>query len=269
MDNPNNPYGYPPPPSAYPLPPSPPAKGLLAPPAGKRRGLALAAVCVMALATLASALISNLNPPNIIGSPSSGPMHLALAAANLLLTLLVFLKFLLPGWEPHRKALTWLLGAWVACALVTNVYGFLQGIWLAAQASGELLIESSAIGGAAGGTFGSLYSIAITPQAILLFGLIAKRRTEKLAALVLAISQGLGLLVIPLGLLLLHFAAGIIDLPAELLPASLLSGPMLLSTIAGYVVSLGWVILCFTWPALERPILSNPTEGVLNNGQPE
>jgi len=269
MDNPNNPWAYPPPPPPgyappAPVPPPPPQKGLFAPPQGKNRGLALAMVCLMALAHLASVLITNLNSSDLAAglSLSLGPLQLAVPAVNLLLTLLVFLKCVLPGWEPHRKIFGWLLGAWAAGSLGSSVYGMIAGF----RIMNESLVGSGFsgafnagfIGGAIGGAVGALYGIATSPQGILLFGVLAKKSTEKIAALVSAISFGLSVLLIPLGLLLFKFLAQFaetIDLPEILQVGIFESGVLWVSTTAGMILSLCWAIFLFTWPVLERPVL--------------
>jgi len=259
MDNPNNPWAYPPPPQGYaPSPPPPPPKGLLAPPQGKNRGLALAMVCLMAIAQLASVLAVNLTGFDA-GIP--GSLQLALAAANLLFTLLVFLKCVLPGWEPHRNILGWLLGIWALGSLAGSVYSSV----VAAQIVGEALAGSSfgfaGIGGLIGGMFGALYSIVISPQGILLFGVLAKKSTEKIAGLLSAISCGFGLLSIPLFWALDRFLtsfaeSGLLDFPESLLPGNLLlSGTVLVSSIAGLVLSLCWAVFLFTWPVLDRAVM--------------
>ena len=255
MENQNNAWAYPPPPQGC-APVPPPPKGLLAPPRGKSRGLALAMVCLMALAHLASVLIANLTPNDLVSDILSSPLQLALPAANLLITLLVFLKCVLPGWEPHRKTLGWLLGVWVLGYLASSIYGTIAGFRLVNESLGG----SFGIAGV-GGMFGALYGIAVSPQGILLFGVLAKKSTEKLAALVSAVTGALSLLSIPLlwalgRLMSLLVASGFFDGFSEsLTPGALLSGVLLPSTIAGLALSLCWAVFLFTWPVLERPVM--------------
>ena len=256
MDNPNNPWAFspqPPPPPGYAPPPPPPPKGLLAPPQGRSRGLVLAMVCLMALAHLASVLVTNLTANDFIAGMASDPLQLGLTALNLLLTLLVFLKCVLPGWEPHRIIFGWLLGAWALGSLAGSAYGIGQAF---RSLSGSL--GFAGIGGVVGGAFGALYGIVVSPQGILLFGVLAKKSTEKIAALVAAVSFGLSALLIPLGLLLFRFLeqfAETIDLPEIQQLGNQLSGALLPSTIAGLVISLCWAVFLSTWPVLDRPAL--------------
>lgn len=251
MGNPNNPWAFSPqpPPPGYAPPPPPPPKGLLAPPQGKRRGLALAMVCAMALAQLASAVMANFI--DFGAGIVSSPLQLGLAAANLLIALLVFLKCVLPGWEPHRKILGWLLGVWVIGSLAGSVHGIIIGIRVVGS---DFVIAN--IGGVIGGVFGALYGIVLSPQGILLFGVLAKKSTEKIAGLVSAVSFGLGLLAIPLLRFLSSVADAALGLPEALQIDSLLgSGAVLANTVAGTVLSLCWIVFLFTWPVLERPVL--------------
>jgi len=257
MGNPNNPWAFgpqpPPPPQGYAPPPPPPPKGLFAPPQGKRRGLALAMVCAMALAQLASAVMANIFLNDFVDGILSDPLQLGLAAANLLIALLVFLKCVLPGWEPHRKIFGWLLGAWAVGTLAGSIYGSIQAV----QLVGDALAGSGfGIAGIVGGAFGALYGIVISPQGILLFGILAKKSTEKIAGLVSAISCGFGLLSISLLWLGGRFLTAIAESGLlDGLPESLMSNVLLPSPIVGLVLSLCWAIFCLTWPVLERPVL--------------
>jgi len=259
MDNPNNPWAFSPqpPPPPPPLPgyaPPPPPKGLLAPPRGKRRGLALAMVCAMALAQLASVVMSSFI--DFGAGIVSGPLQLGLDAAGLLIALLVFLKCVLPGWEPHREIFGWLLGVWAIGSLAGGIYGGIAGIRAVEEAMGGSAFGIASIGGIVGGAFGALYGIVISPQGILLFGVLAKKSTEKIAGLVSAVSCGFGLLSIPLLWLGGRLATDLLDLPEALMPGALLSsGAVLANTVAGLALSLCWAVFLFTWPVLERPVL--------------
>jgi len=209
-------------------------------------------VCLMALANLASVLITNLTSSDLVAGMASDPLQLGLTALNLLLTLLVFLKCVLPGWEPHRSIFGWLLGAWALGSLAGSAYGIGQAFRTLSGSMGF-----AGIGGMIGGAFGALYGIVISPQGLLLFGVLAKKSTEKIAALVSAVSFGLGLLAIPLLMLAGRFlsSAAEAELPEALQIGDLLSGTLLPSTIAGLVISLCWAVFLFTWPVLDRPVL--------------
>jgi len=255
MHNPNNSWVFNSPP--------PEQKGLFAPPAGKHRGLALAMACLMAAAHLVSVLASSIDPPGLAAGMAFEPLQLVITAVNLLLTLLVFLKCVLPGWEPHRGTLGWLLGLWALGSLTASIYGSIEGIRIAREA----FVGSGFAGGYMGGYFvgglaGALYGVVISPQGILLFGVLAKKSTEKVAGLVSVVSLAFSLLAIPLlwlaGRFLLSFAASglLLDLPEALMPGSLLSSGFLLSTtIASFVLTLCWAVFLFTWPVLDRPVL--------------
>jgi len=231
--------GYPPPPPAQ--------RGLLVPPAGKRQGLALAMLCVMALTALVSAARPFVTGPGLTNSVLSDPLYIGLTALNLLLTLLVYLKFVLPGWKPHRKTLGWLLGASLACTLVLTVYGVLQGIRLGSMVN-------SMIGGILG--------VAMSPFLYLFVGACNKKSMEKIAGIFAVVSLGIPLLSI-LALLLTSRLAESIELLGFLLT--------LLFPLVGAVCSF---VLYFTWPVLERPVLERPAaapaktmdEGEMNDG---
>ena len=265
MDNSNNAWAYPPAPASpgyAPPPPPPPPKGLLAPPQGKSRGLALAMVCLMALAQLTSVVIANFGLNDFASGILSSPLQLGVAAMNLLLTLLVFLKCVLPGWDPHRKTLGWLLGVWALGFLASSIYGIIQGFQIVSDSLAGSGFGVAGIGGAIGGAIGALYGIVLSPQGILLFGVLAKKSTEKVAGLVSAVSCGISLLGIPLLLIAGRFLSGLAesgllyeDFPLDILSGTLFSGTMLTSTIAGLVLSLCWAVFLFTWPVLERPVL--------------
>ena len=256
MDNPNNPYAYYPPPGYPPPSQPPPEKGLLTAPAGKNSSLALAMVCVMALTTLVSTLLFYLNGADIIDTILANPVNIVLEALCLLLALLVYLKFLLPGWEPHRKALTWLLGVTLLCTLGSSVYGLIQGLQIGMAAMGESDIFGTdpTMAGMAGvvrgitlaaSIFGVLASFVMRPFFVLFIGVAAKKSTEKVAGVVSAVSLGLGVLMIPVSMLLGSLTAGEFALPDNLLTSTV---PTLISNVCA-------LVFYFTWPVLERPVL--------------
>ena len=251
MDNPNNSWVYYPPPEylpppGYPLPPPPAPRGLLAPPAGKNRGLALGLLCVMALVQLAATLLPYLGGSDFIDVWASNPLHLAMDGLNLLLALLVLLKFLLPGWEPHRKTLAWLLGVMLLVTMGSYVYGLFQGFEIGAAAAGGTVEGALMTGMRIGAVFGALFGMAMRPQFWLLIGIWAKKSMEKLAGLFSFIAMG-GSLLLTGGGLLLTLLAGEAVIPDTLWTV----------TLPGLAASLCWGIFCFTWPVLERPVLEN------------
>lgn len=247
MDNPNNAY-YPPQPDYQPPQPT----GLLAPPAGKRPKLALAMVCCMALTALAASLIPFLTGPGLIDSLLADPLYIGLSAASLLLTLLVLLKYVLPGWEPHRKTLGWLLGGALVCSSALGVYGVVQGFQIgfasAGVSSGAIdsgFMDGMRIGMTAGGIIGLLAGIAMNPHFILLIGLAAKKRTEKVAGLLAMLSLGWSLLALVLNVGIGLLTGGTFNLAEALLT----------STLPGMAQLIFSVIFYLTWPVLERPVL--------------
>ena len=261
MNNPNNTwvYNYPLPPGYTPPPPQAP-KSTLTPPAGKNPGLALAMVCVMALTALVAAVVPFLNGPSLIDSVLSSPVYLALVAANLLMTLLVFLQFVLPGWEPRRKILGWLLGVSLLCTLALTIYGVVQGMQIGLSAADDILGDPAVSGFANIFTIvisvvGALVVIAMSPFFYLLLGIWTKKSMEKVAGVFAAISLGSTVLFTPLGLLLTSLTAGAFELPATLWTTTL---PSLASSVCA-------VIFYFTWPVMERPVLekSDPTSSGL------
>ena len=255
MSNPNNSwiYNYPLPPG-YAPPPPPPPKGLLVPPKGKNRALALAMVCGMALVSLAASLLPFLNGPGVIDSLLANPLYIGLDALNLLLFLLVFLKFVLPGWEPHRKILGWLLGALLLCSLALSIYSVLQGLQIGFSAAGEAygadsgLMEGMRIGGMVGGVIGALLGVAMSPFLYLFIGACNKKSMEKVAGVFAAVAVGGSIISVPITLLAGLLASDVMEMPATLWT----------TTLPGLVSSICAVILYFTWPVLERPVLEKP-----------
>jgi hypothetical protein len=253
MDNPNNAWAFPPPPPPGYAPPPPPPKGLLAPPRGKRRGLALAMVCLMALAALLSAVMPFFAGDGLIGGMLSDPLYLGLDAANLLLALLVYLKFALPGWEPHRKALGWLLGASMVCSLAFGCYAVLHGMRIGFSAAGEAFGAGADAAVMAGARIGALISalagVGMNPFLYLLVGACAKKSMEKIAGVLAAVSLGSALLSIPISLLTSRLAAEALEMPTSLWdPVWATAVPALASAACA-------VVFYFSWPVLERPVL--------------
>jgi len=251
MDNPNNSWVYYPPPGYPPPSPPPPPNGLLAPPAGKNRGLSLSMVCVMALGALAAALTPYLTGPGIIDSLLSDPAYLALSAAGLAFNLLVFLKFVLPGWEPHRKTLGWLLGAAILAGTVFSVYAAIRGFSIGVAAAGEALGGDPVVSGVLrgsmliGGVIGGVIGIAVNPFFWLLIGSLRKKSMEKVAGLLAIISLGFSLLSVLLTTLMGSLAAGVIEMPDNLWTGTL---PAVVSGVCA-------IVFYFAWPVLERPVL--------------
>jgi len=244
MDNPNNSWAYYPPPPGYPPPPPPAPTGLLAPPAGKNRSLALALLSLMALVQIAVTLVPYLGGSDFMSTWTSNPLHLAMDGMNLLLALLVLVKFLLPGWEPHRKTLAWLLGVMLLVGTGSYVYGLFQGFEIGIEAAGGVMEGPLMTGLGIGAVFGALFSMAIRPQLWLLIGIWAKKSMEKLAGLITFIAMG-GSLLLTLAGVLLTMLSGEIVLPDILWTV----------TVPGLASSLCWGIFCFTWPVLDRPVL--------------
>jgi len=250
MDNPNNSWTYPPPPP-YGYPPPPPPKGFSVPPAGKSRGLALAMVCLMALAALVSAAMPFFIGAGTIDGVLSNPLYVGMNAANLLLSLLAYLKFVLPGWEPHRKTLGWLLTAELASTLAFSIYAVFQGLQAGVSFAGEAYggMDSAAmavvrVAVVIGLVIGIAAAAAVNPFFYLIIGAWKKKSMEKLAGVFAAISGGLTLLVIPLFLLLGRLTDGAIEV-SSLLP----------SYIIAFVSAVGATVFYFTWPVLDRPVL--------------
>jgi len=244
MDNPGNSWVYSPPPPPEYSPPPPAPRGLLSPPAGKNRNFSLGLLCVIALIQVGGTLLVYLNGSDVIGTLASNPFTLALDAINVLLSLLVLLKFLLPGWEPHRKTLAWLLGASLVLYAGTLVYGLLLGFALGAEAAGGAVEANLMTGMRVGSVIGALIGTVVRPQFFLLVGIWAKKSTEKLAGLFSFIALGWGLLAAALGILL-NMLSG----------EALVPGTLWTVTLPGLAGSLCWGILCFTWPVLNRPVL--------------
>jgi len=205
----------------------------------------------MALTALIAAVMPFLTGAGLIDSVLSNPLYLALDAANLLLLLLVYLKFLLPGWEPHRKTLGWLLGAAILCGTVFSAYATVQGFSAGVSAAEATLGGEAAIAGilrvsaAIGVALGALAGIATNPFLYLLVGTWTKKSMEKLAGVFAAVSLAMGMVAIPFTLVAGSLAEGVIAVPATLWTV----------TLPGLVSSLCAVIFYFTWPVLDRPVL--------------
>jgi hypothetical protein len=204
-------------------------------------------VCVMALAALATVVMNFLGTGgSLAGSVVSNPAYFAIAAADLLVTLLAYLKFVLPGWEPHRKTLGWLLGLSLLGTLAQTIYLTSQGAQIGASAAGDILGDDPALSGImrgsvlVGGVIGGVIGVGMSPFLYLLIGVCNKKSMEKVAGVFAAISLSGYLLVIPLSLLLSRLA----EMP-NLLP----------TYIPAFVGSVGATVLYFTWPVLDRPVL--------------
>ena len=245
MDNPNNSWVYvPPSPPEVPPPPPPAPRGLLAPPAGKNRSFALGLLCVFALLQIAGSLLIYLDGSDLMSALASNPLNLAFDGLNVLLFLLVLLKFLLPGWEPHRKTLAWLLGISLVNYAASFIYGMNLGFVLGAEAAGGVADGTTMTVMRVGAVIAALFVMALRPQFWLLIGIWSKKSMEKLAGLFSFIALGWGLL-----------AAGISIFANMMAGEALFSNTLWTVTLPGLAATLCWGILCFTWPVLERPVL--------------
>jgi len=206
-------------------------------------------VCGMALIALATAVTPYLGGNSILDGLLSDPLYIGLSAANLLLSLLMLLKFTLPGWEPHRKTLGWLLGGSLACSLGLALYTVVRAFYIGVSAAGgfddPVMAGIMRVSTIVGGVIGGLVGMAMSPQFILLLGLRAKKSTEKVAGVVSAVSLGWTVLAVPLGMLAGSLASGAMELPETLWSSTV---PSIVSLVCA-------VVFYFSWPVLDRAVL--------------
>ena len=229
-----------------------PRKRRHAPPTGKNPQLTTWVIYAMLGLTLASVVFSLLGggmDQVIFAQDATLPVTIV-SIVGTLFGGLVFLKFVSPGWEPHRKVLGWLLGgtlllrtaglaAMVVVAFITEGVEVVQGV----DASGAdlatadlhrtiVIVTSVVIS-----VFVFVISVLLSPEFHLLRGLWRKKSTEKTAGVLSAIMLGFSILML-------------LGVVAESDTGTL----AVLSMLPAILILLGQVIVYFSWPVLDKPI---------------
>jgi len=182
----------------------------------KKQKFLAGVVCSLIVLELARLALSLLRM-----TENASPLAIVLGAV---LNLTLLLKFLLPGWRPHRKWLGWLLAAGLVAPPLVVAPSF---------------VKISQSGNNPMGPVGMIVLVSITftltmllsPQFHLLRGIIRNKSTEKTAgkfSIVMLVIASLGLL---------------------------LGDTTWYSVVFNTLISVGFTILYFTWPVLSRPIL--------------
>ena len=222
------------------------------PPEAKRPRFKAAVLYAMLLLTLLAA-VQGLVAPNLV----KGAFFTVAPLLNAIASALLLLKFLLPGWRPHRAWLASLLGFAFAAKLVV-MGGYLmvcaQALTYAGvQGSYQPELSQGYASTVANAAFGVMLAVALvvapllSPQFHLLLGIWRKKSTERTAGVLAAVGLGLSALALPF---LAYLSAGIhyAGVPTQ---TGSLWGALALSIFTG----VGNVILFFGWPVLERPVL--------------
>ncbi len=177
---------------------------LLTPPKGKSPMLAFAMLLILAAAQLATTIQNfNVQIDNIAGS-AYNTLYMILLVVSLLAEFLIYLKFLLPGWEPHRNHLRWIFIVWLVVSVVVTIYVAMLGV----NVGMESMLAQYGQTGAGFSTMmtifviiTSLISVALNANFVLFLGVMTKKSTEKVAALLSIIMLGFVLIGIPLRLI--------------------------------------------------------------------
>ena len=198
---------------------------------------------------------------------SSAPALTVVSALSTLTSVLVLLKYLLPGWEPHRKWLGGLLGASLVTkqGLVLLSFGLSFYITFSnamSQINGDLnVIESAAqptvttiviVVLSIALLIGLAVGLLLSPEFHLLRGLIRKKSTERLAGILSAV--GLGATVLSV-LILFGLAAVMRNALPEAGASAPLNASTVLSLIPSAFIGVGSIMLYFGWPVLEKPVM--------------
>jgi len=212
------------------------------PPAGKHRTLSLALLlsgaALLVLGTILAATGANGQQAVL----EKGRLWYALWMSGQASTLCIFLLFLLPlDRDMRRPALFTVLGAGLAFFVPATIVTMLRQ-------DGDM--QAGAL--ATGIIFIVLVSLACSPSLWLLLGMARRRSGEKAAAVAGCVMVFLNLM----GLFGTLSGGANASPPAYVLALEILQGGC-------------YVALLFNWPVLERPVLSNPQEGGMNDGQPE
>lgn len=210
------------------------------PPQGKHRSLAAVMTCLLIViplvTTIASFFISNT-------FSTAGWIYLVLSMLNLLSSLLVHLKILLPA-GPHRKNLLIILTVSLMCSITMVLYALGQS--LAASFAAEAEIDTAiAVGAVLSGLVTTVLGVVLSPTFILFIGAAKKKSTEKIAGWVSAM-----LLVISAATILLNLISGRYTGNVS---------ELLLSSLPNIAVCACTFALCMVWPVLDRPVLEKKT----------
>ena len=230
----------------------------------KKQKLLAGVVCAMIVLQLANSAQTMLNMrSNPFAGEFLSPLVIAMLAFGALLGTLTMLKFLLPGWNPHKKWLAWLLGGSLIAGL-TGVFvlllplrGMLQNIAMTTPELSESLpfgsatavVMSDAIYGIviAVSIAALIFFILLSPYFHLLRGLIRSKSTERAAGALSAAWLGLSVIMLA-GTTIVSIITG-----------SEISGNPA-SRILTILIYIGDVILYYNWPVLTRPILEKIPE---------
>ncbi|MDR2687825.1 MAG: hypothetical protein LBB75_08730 [Oscillospiraceae bacterium] len=195
--------------------------------------------------------VTHLNAWKFRSFPVSMPFSVTdlVSIIALLLEVLVLLKFLLPGWKPHKMWLGCVLGASLATEVAAEIWKTIQSMpdlretvskMMDAQLGDTVAMLPPGFMDTAIQfviVFAGVAVILVNPYFYLLLGVAIKKGMEKTAGVFSAIKLGFLALA-----MVFVFATSIVrfngsnDLPYLLVP-------------------LGYAILYFNWPVLSRPIL--------------
>jgi len=207
---------------------------LVTPPAGKRKKLSLAALLCGVLLLAANTVLSATGANGQLAVMQKSRLWFALWMTGQAAMLCVYLLSLLPlSKEMRRPALLTVLGT----VLIANS---VSGIIVSLRQEGDFPL-AFLIGMI---VFSSLLILAFSPELWLMLGVLRGKTTEKLSAM-------MGSVILLISLIMAKRDA-----------AAYLSA-------LKFVQGLCYVTLLFSWPVLERPVLSKPTEGEASDGQPE
>ena len=156
----------------------------------------------------------------------------------------VIMKLLSPTWEPHRRALGWLLGGTLALNMAGVVLMIMQifsgGLDPATQAAVDVMIETQPQGAVVVAVvFLSIVSVAVgllfSPEFHLLRGLALNKSTEKIAGACAAVALGVSLFFL-------------------LASREAFNALNLISALISPLLSAGYVFVYFGWPVLHRAV---------------
>lgn len=225
---------------------------LLTPPKGSHPRIALLMVCAIIALSLFSALLPYLGiypkvPPTAIGIIST--------VLNVLCFLAIHLAYIVPLRENRRKTLSILFCISLLLSIAMSLYTAITSI--ASLGSGNGQTAGTIIIGFVSG----LISLALDPMLILLLGLRLGKSTEKIVALIYAIT-----LVLTFVSMFSYFAMAPLGYDAYV--GEGYTTRMIFNTALAGAGNLFSTVFYCIWPVLDRPVLSKKAKGMQSDEQP-
>jgi len=185
---------------------------------------------------------------HFIGTDS--PLNIAITAAGDLFSVLMLLQLLLPLWrQSYQKWLGWLLGIGLLVSAANTCYTAVMNFTHHQERYFTIAMLISGIA-----------FILLSPQFHLLRGIVFKKHTEKTAGILAAVGLGIILLSALLSQIFLILAEKNSFTLAGQNPATQPNVFFsILNILPGALIMAGYIIVCFSWPVLSKPLLEKET----------